>query len=634
MYSNHWGGALEIATTTGGESTTDDDNRSRNFDLDRASVNQLQRYDNYDRSTQSSRNLDETQQSWLLGPPEKKKKKYVDLGCIICSRKALKYTFIGIIVAFAVIALPTIVVKVWPKHKSQPSLPDNYTFALRKALMFFDAQKSGKLPKSNGIPWRGDSGLQDGSKLADVKGGLVGGYYDAGDNIKFHYPMSFAMTMLSWSVIEYEHKYRALGEYEHITDIIKWGTDYLLRTFNSSATKIDKVYSQVGGALNNSRKPDDHYCWQRPEDMNYERPVQTATSAPDLAAEMAAALAAASIVFRDNKQYSRKLVKGAETLFDFARDLGKRTSYCRGNPYIEPFYNSTNYFDEHMWGSAWLYYATGNKTYISLATNPVLSKNTNARFMTPDLSVLSWDNKVPAAMLLLTRMRIFLNPGYPYEEMLSSYHNITGLTMCSYLQRFQVFNFTKGGLIQLNHGHGQPLQYVANAAFLASLFVDYLNATGVPGWYCGPFFITLEKLRSFATFQMNYILGENPLKMSYIVGYGDKFPNHVHHRGASIPTGKTKYSCTGGWRWRDTKNPNVHNITGAMVGGPDKFDKFKDVRANFSYTEPTLAGNAGLVAALVSLTGTGGYGIDKNTMFSAVPPLYPMSPPPPPPWKP
>ncbi|KAK4707831.1 hypothetical protein R3W88_028756 [Solanum pinnatisectum] len=618
MYSNHWGGALEIATTTGGESTTEDDNRSRNFDLDRASLNQLQRYDTYDRSTQSSRNLDETQQSWLLGPPEKKKKKYVDLGCIICSRKALKYTFIGIIVAFAVIALPTIVVKVWPKHKSQPSLPDNYTFALHKALMFFDAQKSGKLPKSNGIPWRGDSGLQDGSKLTDVKGGLVGGYYDAGDNIKFHYPMSFAMTMLSWSVIEYEHKYRALGEYEHITDIIKWGTDYLLRTFNSSATKIDKIYSQVGGALNNSRKPDDHYCWQRPEDMNYERPVQTATSAPDLAGEMAAALAAASIVFRDNKQYSRKLVKGAETLFDFARDLGKRTSYCRGNPYIEPFYNSTNYFDEHMWGSAWLYYATGNKTYMSLATNPVLSKNTKARFMIPDLSV----------------MRIFLNPGYPYEEMLSSYHNITGLTMCSYLQRFQVFNFTKGGLIQLNHGRGQPLQYVANAAFLASLFVDYLNATGVPGWYCGPFFITLEELRSFATFQMNYILGENPLKMSYLVGYGDKFPNHVHHRGASIPTGKTKYSCTGGWRWRDTKNPNVHNITGAMVGGPDKFDKFKDVRVNFSYTEPTLAGNAGLVAALVSLTGNGGYGIDKNTMFSAVPPLYPMSPPPPPPWKP
>ncbi|KAJ8557442.1 hypothetical protein K7X08_003067 [Anisodus acutangulus] len=515
------------------------------------------------------------------------------LGCVICSRKALKYTIYGIVIAFLVIGLVTIVVKFWPKHKPRPSPPDNYTLALLKALIFFNAQKSGELTKSNGVPWRGNSGLQDGSKLTDVKGGLVGGYYDAGDNTKFHFPM----TMLSWSVIEYEHKYRAIGEYDHIKDLIKWGTDYLLRTFNSTATKIDKIYSQVGGALNNSRTPYDHYCWQRPEDMNYERPVQTATSGPDLAGEML------------------KLVKGAATLFAFARDLGKRTSCCRGNPLTEPFYNSTNYFDEFMWGSAWLYYATCNKTYLLLATNPGLSKKSKANFMIPDLRVLSWDNKLPAAMLLLTRIRIFFSPGYPYEEMLSSYHNITCVTMCSYLQRFHVFNFTKGGLLQLNHGRGQ-LQYVANAAFLASLFVDYLNATGVPGWNCW------------------YFYGENPLKMSYIVGYGNKFPRHVHHRGASIPTGKTKYSCTGGWKFRDTKNPNPHNIIGAMVGGPDKFDKFEDLRTNFSYTEPTLAGNAGLVAALVSLTGSGGYGFDKNIIFSAVPPEYPLSPPPPPPRRP
>ena len=87
--------------------------------------------------------------------------------------------------------------------------------------------------------------MSDGSKLTEVKGGLVGGYYDAGDNIKFHFPMSFAMTMLSWSAIEYEQKYRAIGEYDHIRDLIKWGTDYLLLTFNSTATRIDKIYSQV-----------------------------------------------------------------------------------------------------------------------------------------------------------------------------------------------------------------------------------------------------------------------------------------------------------------------------------------------------------------------------------------------------
>ncbi|KAL7253502.1 hypothetical protein ACSBR1_007939 [Camellia fascicularis] len=351
----------------------------------------------------------------------------------------------------------------------------------------------------------------------------------------------------------------------------------------------------------------------------------------DLSGEMAAALAAASIVFRDDNRYSSKLVKGAATVFAFARDRGKRTPYSRGNLYIDPYYNSTGYFDEYMWGAAWLYYATGNNSYVSLATNPGLPQNSKAFFMIPDLSVLSWDNKLRAAMLLLTRLRIFINPGYPYEDMLRSYQKVTSLTMCSYLQTYHVFNWTRGGLIQLNHGGGQPLQYVANAAFLASLYVDYMNATG---WYCGASFITLDVLRTFATSQIDYILGANPMNMSYVVGYGNKYPKHVNHRGASIPHDKNKYSCTGGWKWRDSRNPNPNTIRGAMVGGPDRFDRFQDIRTNFSYTQPTMAGNAGLVAALVSLTASGGYGIHKNTMFSAVPPLYPLSPPPPPPWKP
>ncbi|KAM7487321.1 hypothetical protein LguiB_024805 [Lonicera macranthoides] len=448
--------------------------------------------------------------------------------------------------------------------------------------------------------------------------------------------MSFAMTTLSWSVIEYEHKYKDIGEYNHVRELIKWGTDYLLLTFNSSSTKIDKIYSQVGGSRNGSTTPDDHTCWTRPEDMDYPRPIQTAYSGPDLAGEMAAAMAAASIVFRDDKSYSKKLVNGATTVFSFARNFGKRARYSQGNPEIEPYYNSTGYFDEYMWGAAWLFYATGNDTYLSLATNPGLSKNSKAFFMIPKLSVLSWDNKLPAAMLLLTRLRIFLSPGYPYEDMLRSYHNVTSLTMCSYLQQYNIYNWTKGGLIQLNHGGGQSLQYVANAAFLASLFADYLTAIGVPGWYCGSSFISSDVLRTFATSQMDYILGANPMNMSYVVGYGTKFPRHVHHRGASIPEDGIKYSCESGWKWFQTRSPNPNTITGAMVGGPVGSDQFHDTRSNYSYTEPTMAGNAGLVAALVSLTITApeSVGIDKNTIFSAVPPMYPSSPPPPAPWKP
>lgn len=134
-------------------------------------------------------------------------------------------------------------------------------------------------------------------------------------------------------------------------------------------------------------------------------------------------------------------------------------------------------------------------------------------------------------------------------------------------------------------------------------------------------------------YQIEYILGKNPLKKSYVVGFGNHYPKHVHHRGASIPKNGVHYGCKGGWKWRDTKKPNPNIIVGAMVAGPDHHDGFKDVRKNYNYTEATLAGNAGLVAALVALSGEG-HGVDKNTMFSAVPPMFPSPPPPPAPWKP
>lgn len=612
-----WGGPLEIAA----DSATDDD-RSRNLQ-------------DYDKGALSSRQLDETQQSWLLGPTEqKKKKKYVDLGCIIVSRKIFVWTVGTILAAGLLAGFIALIVKLAPRRHHAPPPPDNYTQALHKALMFFNAQRSGKLPKHNNVSWRGNSCMNDGkSDTGTIFKDLKGGFYDAGDAIKFNFPGSFAMTMLSWSVIEYSGKYEAAGELNHVKEIIKWGADYFLKTFNSSADTISTLVAQVGvgDTSGGSTTPNDHYCWMRPEDIDYPRPVTLCSTCSDLAAEMAAALASASIVFKDNKAYSQKLVHGARTLYQFARN--QRGRYSEGTE-ASIFYNSTMYWDEFVWGGAWLYYATGNNSYLQIATHPKMAKHAGAFWGGPDYGVLSWDNKLTGAQVLLSRLRLFLSPGYPYEEILSAFHNQTGIVMCSYLPYFNSFNRTKGGLIQLNHGRPQPLQYVVNAAFLATLYSDYLEASDTPGWTCGPNFYSTDVLRQFARTQINYILGKNPRKMSYLVGFGSHYPKRVHHRGASIPKNKIKYSCKGGWKWRDTKKPNPNTIVGAMVAGPDSRDGFRDVRTNYNYTEPTIAGNAGLVAALVALSGDKSIGIDKNTMFSAVPPLFPNPPPPPAPWKP
>jgi endoglucanase len=74
---------------------------------------------------------------------------------------------------------------------------------------------------------------------------LVGGYYDAGDNVKFGLPMAFTVTMMSWSVIEYGDQMAAAGELGHAADAIKWGTDYLVKAH----PEPNVLYGEVGSLL-------------------------------------------------------------------------------------------------------------------------------------------------------------------------------------------------------------------------------------------------------------------------------------------------------------------------------------------------------------------------------------------------
>jgi hypothetical protein len=69
------------------------------------------------------------------------------------------------------------------------------------SLQFYLAQRSGKLPAGNPIKWRGDSGLTD--RAPDGRS-VVGGYYDAGDNVKFNLPMAWTLGALAWSVVEFK----------------------------------------------------------------------------------------------------------------------------------------------------------------------------------------------------------------------------------------------------------------------------------------------------------------------------------------------------------------------------------------------------------------------------------------------
>ncbi|KAH6824076.1 hypothetical protein C2S53_004042 [Perilla frutescens var. hirtella] len=532
---------------------------------------------------------------------------------------------------FVVVAVPVLVLLLhFLLHKKQ-TVADHrdLTLALKQALLFFDAQKSGLLLNDFKVDFRGNSSLNDG-KDGEIDADLVGGFYDSGNNIKFSFSTAYTVTLLSWTVIEYQQKYADIGELDHIKDIIKWGSDYLLKLFISPNSTSDSatLYSQVGGKDEN--QDNDISCWQRPEDMNYTRPVSVCDdTAADLAGEIVAGMSAASLVLAEDKNHSQALVEAAELLFGLAirqDDSHKPGMYtdsqvCGGRAI--DFYNSTSYVDELVWGGTWLFFATGNTSYLKYATDNFAVAEEEE--LPSEKGIFYWNNKLTANAILMTRIRYFMDLGYPYEEALAT--NRTDLLMCSYVSSNHNLNVTNGGLVLLKPDAGAPLQYAAAASFLSKLYSDYLQLLRRTSGSCSTDTFSNEKLQGFAESQVYYILGDNPMKMSYIVGYGDHYPNKVHHRAASIPWDGKPRSCHEGDSYLDSVNKNPNNLLGAMVGGPDKNDIFLDDRGKPLFTEPSIASNAGLVAALVALhdppiksAGSDGshLGIDKIGIFKNV----------------
>ena len=89
------------------------------------------------------------------------------------------------------------------------------------------------------------------------------------------------------------------------------------------------------------------------------------------------------------------------------------------------------------------------------------------------------------------------------------------------------------------------LQYASSAAFLLTVYSHYLAGAGAHLRCPDALAVPPSSLLALARSQADYILGDNPLRLSYMVGYGSRFPMHVHHRGASIVLHKTNNRIIG-----------------------------------------------------------------------------------------
>lgn len=251
-----------------------------------------------------------------------------------------------------------------------------------------------------------------------------------------------------------------------------------------------EFYGQVGNGH------DDHASWSRPEDWTKARPAWKVTAqnpGSELVGETAAALAAASIVFRSSDQsYSMKLLEHARQLYKFANE--NRGKYSDSIRDAAEFYNSWSGFgDELAWAAAWLLRATGEDQFRVEVEKHFQEFGLNRR---PD--EFAWDNKAAGVQILMAK----ITKQTVYRQQAEAF--------CNYIVR-QAPRTPKGLVFLSQWG---ALRHAGNVAFVC------LQAANLG--------INTDEYSKFAVKQINYILGDTG--RSFVIGFGQNYPQRPHHR--------------------------------------------------------------------------------------------------------
>jgi hypothetical protein len=412
----------------------------------------------------------------------------------------------------------------------------NYGEALQKAIWFYEAQIAGPKPAFSRVSWRGPSALMDG---ADVGRDLTGGWFDAGDHIKFGFAMASSATMLAWGGVEYRDAFEDTGQLNHLLNNLRVVNDYFIKVHSAP----NELWGQIG------EEGPDHSFWGPAEIMQMQRrafKIDLANGGSDLAAETAAAMAASSIVFRPtDPAYANTLVTHARQLFAFA----------------EATFHPENLGTQ----------GNGNFAFRTRALQlyPTMCKENGTQ--TPCFTWgQSWNDKHFGTYVLMAKLTG--DPQFRTDaERWLDFWSVGGGRR------------TPAGLMFVD-GFG-ALRYATNFAFIALVYADFIGQSN-------PLY---SRYHTFAKRQIDYALGANPVNHSYVCGFGVNPPINPHHRtahGSWVNGGPTGVPTN-----------NRHILFGALVGGPTAQDDFSwvDDRGNFRANEVATDFNAGFAGALARL---------------------------------
>jgi len=420
----------------------------------------------------------------------------------------------------------------------------NYAKLLQQSLYFYDANMCGNSEGKCGVSWRGNCHTYD-SKVTYTSGGVTysvdasGGFHDAGDHVKFGLPQGYAASVLGMGYYQFKDAFTELKQDTHMKTIMDYFCDYFRRCTVYKQGSTDEVIAfcyQVGNG------DTDHAIWTSPESQTLERPAYFADASNPATDQVSLAIAALALNYMNFGNEDD--LKVAKDLFAFVQknSLSCATEGC------QTYYNSTSYGDDYATAAAALYVATGktNQTYLNVYNT---YKDTNSNGIN-EYWVMDWANSGALAAMLMGE---------------------TG----------KLSNITKAG---------QSGTKLDNVFWCLSDWGScrYNSATQFVG-------LTYDKLASadlytdWATSQMNYMIGDNPAKRCYAVGYNENSSQYPHHRAASRSTDDGLIV------------ENHYTLLGALVGGPGSNGTYKDAQDDYYCNEVALDYNAGYVGALAGL---------------------------------
>lgn len=508
---------------------------------------------------------------------------------------------------------------------SRPALAQyNYAEALQKSLFFEEAQRAGAVGGKTRVQWRGDSHLRDGQ---DMKWDLTGGWYDAGDHVKWNNSMSFYGASLAWSAKEYKAGYVSTGQMPYLLNALRWIGAYYTKCFNYTDVNDPRTYKiAIDVSYTNPPDPnpldpnkeygDEHSYAAAHEVMDQLFPVRptyyadSETPQSGTVAGMAATLAAASYVLRDNGDATQAdaYLAVAEKLYNFAKTY--RANY-QANPEkyknsLNQRVNTTGYGAEDKgnlcWAALWLHQAQKlkNSSFGDTYVRDALTYGAEFKFDVHNSLYGAGSYKLASYIML---SELFPNGapdgyGYPssgwFRQLIEQ--NLTGAADGDRSKNSNVLAVSPGGLVILGDEWG-TLRHATGQGFAAFVYADRLPAGALK-----------DKYVAYAKLQLDYALGTNPRNRSYLLGFQPS--------GKTIVQKPLHATANGIWAGFEHDIPGRpefqpvgrHTLYGAVVGGPDRFDNYFPLDGNAraevdeaGQTEVAIDYNGGLTGSLARM---------------------------------